>query len=896
MSCDGKLATGIRALCAPGSPIAGACGGDPELAAAVLLELNDLARVRAAGAPSEDGRLAQIQARARAAQSADDATALLLQMQSAMAHDPSWRLPVHGDRKVGQAVPLPRDAAATEGLAAMQQAIAAANEGRALPLLAQQIRYARQPRQGDGPGPAMRQIIDTYPELLALANGRGAPGSRQHAALGMAYDTITRPGMGGAPEQLKEWRRALRTAGGDGLEALLGVVDDSSSIDALAPAAAASICAAAGVANCPTCGRFVSPTAAHTCPPRIEAPVAARMAMVAAGATTSDRLDALIPLIESLSGPEQDAARRAALRAVAAASFEQRGFAALRLLPYLEPGSDDHVALAVQALTIADQVLFAEQAAFLRDLIPHLPASELDAAWRLAHDLPQRPNLPPEALAARAEAIQAIQERLDPGGHRLLLETIVDITDVAPETRALLDRLPSDPHLAAAIWRTAQGWRGPYDQMRAGTFLYPYLPPAEREEVAEAIYKLDNDWWKYLGLDTIAEHMPDEREALTWRDRQLDVIHAMRDVQRKRNTLATFARVCPEQRWRDLIDVASRIADPVDRANALGGLVETAPDWALDEITDTVARLRSPEARAAGLAHLAQYVPEDQVGRIADLAARLPVQLQPAPRAALDRRAQSGRLWRGPQQMMYRDIPPAPPLVRLPDPDLSQVQAQIAQHGFANLPIADGGQIRLDVRPRRRPLIGDEVLRYWVYRLGDTPNDRAGEAEDSRGPITPERHAALIAHAYARWRVAAHAAGTLPPPPEDPTPPTHVEARDYGAAVKHILDEYADGGAYHGVAVTCDRVRNTIQCAVTITQNQAATANVIVRDGRVERAASQEWQFDGTTAYLVQPARRDAWGDRANLLAGDLIGQVLMSPMRQREQDTGPDLGADGEA
>src|SRR6266540_4048822 len=192
---------------------------------------------------------------------------------------------------------------------------------------------------------------------------------------------------------------------------------------------------------------------------------------------------------------------------------------------------------------------------------------------------------------------QAIRQRLDPGGHRLLLETIVDITSVAPETQALLDCLPTDPHLAAAIWRTAQGWRGPYDRMRAGTFLYPHLPPAEREEVASATHKLDNDWWKYLGLDSIAEHMPDEREALPWRDRQLDVIHAMRDPHQKRNTLVTFARVCPEERWRDLIDVARRIADPVDRANALGGLVETAPDWALDEITDTVARLRSPEAR-----------------------------------------------------------------------------------------------------------------------------------------------------------------------------------------------------------------------------------------------------------------------------------------------------------
>ena len=271
------------------------------------------------------------------------------------------------------------------------------------------------------------------------------------------------------------------------------------------------------------------------------------------------------------------------------------------------------------------------------------------------------------------------------------------------------------------------------------------------------------------------------------------------------------------------------------------------------------------------------------------------MQLQPAPRAALDRRVQIGRLWRGPQPVTYTPAPPAPPLVRLPDPGLSQVQAQIARHGFANLPIAEGGMIRLDVRPRRRPLVNDEVLRYTVYRLGDTPIDRAGEAEDSRGPITPERHAALMAHAYGRWRVAAHAAGTLPPPPEDPTPPTHAEARDYGAAVKQILDDYADGGAFHGIAATYDRVRNTIQCAVTITQNQAATANVIVRDGRVERAASQEWQFDGPTAYLVQPARRDAWGDRANLLAGDLIGQVLMSPMRQREQDTGPDLGADGE-
>jgi len=378
---------------------------------------------------------------------------------------------------------------------------------------------------------------------------------------------------------------------------LLGVVDDSASIDALAPAAAASICAAAGVAQCSNCGRFASPTTAHSCPPRIKAPIAARMAMVAAGASTNDRLDALIPLIESLSGPEQDAARREALRAVAAAGFEQRGFAALRLLPYLEPGSDEHVALAVQALEIADHVLFAEQSALVRDLIPHLPESELDAAWRLAHDLPQRPKLPPEALAARAETIQAIRQRLDPGGHRLLLETIVDITSVAPETQALLDCLPTDPHLAAAIWRTAQGWRGPYDRMRAGTFLYPYLPPAEREEVASATHKLDNDWWKYLGLDSIAEHMPDEREALPWRDRQLDVIHAMRDPHQKRNTLVTFARVCPEERWRDLIDVARRIADPVDRANALGGLVETAPDWALDEITDTVARLRSPEAR-----------------------------------------------------------------------------------------------------------------------------------------------------------------------------------------------------------------------------------------------------------------------------------------------------------
>ncbi len=183
------------------------------------------------------------------------------------------------------------------------------------------------------------------------------------------------------------------------------MVDDSASIDALAPAAAASICAAAGVAQCSNCGRFASPTTAHSCPPRIKAPIAARMAMVAAGASTNDRLDALIPLIESLSGPEQDAARREALRAVAAAGFEQRGFAALRLLPYLEPGSDEHVALAVQALEIADHVLFAEQSALVRDLIPHLPESELDAAWRLAHDLPQRPKLPPEALAARAETI-----------------------------------------------------------------------------------------------------------------------------------------------------------------------------------------------------------------------------------------------------------------------------------------------------------------------------------------------------------------------------------------------------------------------------------------------------------------------------------------------------------
>lgn len=297
MSCDHNLATFCTALAAAGGPLARAFGDDPALAAAALVEIHGLARARAEQEADPTDRLDRVRRRAADAQAREQATALLVRMREQMAGVPNWRLPVHGEAKDPGALPLPRDRDALYGLQALSETINAAEAGESLPILAQQVRYARLPRDGETSGGRMRGLIDNMPALLDAANGDAQAIEGVQTTVGAARRFFERRPE--YPLDLHTWKAAHMPSGQAGVRELT-------------PAAAA-ICQAAGAPRCGNCGRWVSPVeTAHACPPKrsepfdVEAFMTGLMTELKAGEDALER--------EIAENPPTDA-QRSALRA-----------------------------------------------------------------------------------------------------------------------------------------------------------------------------------------------------------------------------------------------------------------------------------------------------------------------------------------------------------------------------------------------------------------------------------------------------------------------------------------------------------------------------------------------------------------------------------------------------
>lgn len=161
MSCEGKLGAACAIMMAqPGSALARAFGGDAATATAVLEETYRLARAQADSAARPDAgasKLAQLRARA-ADQAAQDATVALFTYLRDQHQVPAAQLPAHGPQRSG--VPLPRRTA-QYGYQAVWDAIQAAEQGRPLPELAQQVWQARRPPALPG---AVRVSADGPPD------------------------------------------------------------------------------------------------------------------------------------------------------------------------------------------------------------------------------------------------------------------------------------------------------------------------------------------------------------------------------------------------------------------------------------------------------------------------------------------------------------------------------------------------------------------------------------------------------------------------------------------------------------------------------------------------------------------------------------------------------------
>ncbi len=236
MSCEGKLGAACVAMMGGGgSALALAFGNDVAEATAVLEETFRVARAQADAreAPAGGGaavRLAQIRAQA-ADRAAEDATVAFFTHLRDVHRIPAQQLPAHGRGRAG--VPLPKRSA-MHGYAAVWETIQAAEQGRPLPPLTQQVRTARQRtgrtvsslRSDAWSGGGAR--CANCGEFASLAKGHTCPQTttaeklRAKLMRALAVPESAYPGRGaGAADRHRQGRRRHHAAphdrrGGDG--------------------------------------------------------------------------------------------------------------------------------------------------------------------------------------------------------------------------------------------------------------------------------------------------------------------------------------------------------------------------------------------------------------------------------------------------------------------------------------------------------------------------------------------------------------------------------------------------------------------------------------------------------------------------------------------------------
>lgn len=274
MSCEANLSRFCAAVAADLGPTLGATPSDR---AAVLEEVVELARTRAAQQIGERGK-------AVAQHKIDDLAAKAQCAQVFLAmHEQGCPPPVHGAPAAGLPFAFPKDKASWYAYAQLGQVIDAAHLMRPLPELAAEIVQARSARSGefgpqDGP-PSLAErahrALTACPALLDRANGAEngeilsvselAALRRQSVSIAEAEDMPER--MHSAAFELTNALHATAQLAALTEREPAAAQAESRHVRRAARVLATYLCDRAGLERCPRCGRFRG-AAAHSCPPR----------------------------------------------------------------------------------------------------------------------------------------------------------------------------------------------------------------------------------------------------------------------------------------------------------------------------------------------------------------------------------------------------------------------------------------------------------------------------------------------------------------------------------------------------------------------------------------------------------------------------------------------------